>query len=122
MARKTATFKIEGYEESFELRELTVKEIIGLMQSDLDTSLDGFKQLLDKFLPLCSNIKPNDLYSMTPSELEDIWNKFKEINSVFLRVSQQMGIEQMLGDLKEAVIRDFSNLLADSLKKAIPES
>lgn len=122
MARKTTTFQIEGRESSFEIKELTVKEIIDLMQSDLDTSLDSFKQLFGKFLPLCSNIKPEEFYSMTPSELENLWDKFKEINSVFFKVSQQMGMDQMLGDLKEAVIKDFSNLFVDSLKKGIPES
>ena len=121
MARKTATLKIEGRKDPFELKEMTVKEIIDLMQGDFDTSLDGLKQLIDKFLPLCSNIKQEDLYSMTPSEIEGIWEQFKEINSVFFRVSQQMGLNSMLGDLKEAVIKDFSSSLAALSKKDMSE-
>lgn len=126
MARKTTTFSIEGREEHVELRELKVREIINLLQSDNQgQSLGDFKQLINNFLPKCSNLKIDDFYDMAPSEIELVWNKFKEVNSVFLKVSQQMGIERLLGDFKavvmQAITEDFSKLLADSLKKDMSE-
>jgi len=126
MARKTSTFKIEGRDKPIELKELTVKEIINLIQGDYGNSLEDLKCIITKFLPLCSNLSIEDFNSMTPSELEIIWSKFKEVNSSFLAVSQQVGLERMLGNLKEIVVKsvteDFSRLLADSLKKVTPES
>lgn len=126
MARKTTTFPIEGREEHVELRELKVREIINLLQSDNQgQSLGDFEQLISDFLPKCSNLKIDDFYDMAPSEIELIWSKFREVNSVFLKVSQQMGIEQLLGDFKvvvlQAITEDFSKLLVDSLKKDMSE-
>jgi len=121
MARKTTTFKIEGRDGEVELKELRVNEIINLFQSDYDTTISGFKSLISKFLPLCSNLSQSDLYSMTPSELEIVWSKFKEVNSVFLKVSQQIGVEKLLGDMKlmfiETVTKDFSKLLVNFSKR-----
>lgn len=126
MARKTTTFPIDGREGQIELRELSVKEIINIMQDESGNSMSDFKVLISKFLPKCSNLqKIEDLYDFTPSEIETIWEKFKEVNSVFLKVSQQMGLHKLLGDFREklieAVTEDFSELLVDSLKKDIPK-
>jgi len=126
MARKALTFSIDGREESVELYELRTKDIIELLQDDnLGSSIKDFKNLINKFLPKCSNLKVEDFYNMYPSEMEIVWEKFKEVNSVFLRVSQQMGLNQMLGDFKEVVVKaiteDFSGSLADLLKKDMSE-
>lgn len=143
MARKTTSFSIEGREGQVELRELKTKHIISILQigkenksdstnkdSNDESKSDGrslgdFKQIIKEYLPKCSNLKINEFYDMAPSEIELVWNKFKEVNSVFLKVSQQMGINQLLGDLKvvilEAISEDFSKLLASSLKKDIQE-
>jgi len=126
MARKTTTFPIEGRDEQVELKELTVREIMNLLQGDnTGQTLGDFKQLVTSFLPKCSNLEINDFYDMPPSDIELIWTKFKEVNSVFLKVSQQMGMEKLLGDFKvvilEAITEDFSKLLVDSLKKDMSE-
>jgi len=95
MARKTTTFSIEGRDKPIELRELTIRDIIPLLEEgeseNKDDSLDGFKALFQKFLPKCSNLdKIEDLYDIAPSDIEMIWEKFKDVNSVFLKVSQQL--------------------------------
>ena len=44
MARKTETFEIEGYDKKFTVNELTVKQIISLIQNDVQevgSNLDG---------------------------------------------------------------------------------
>lgn len=123
MARKTTTFQIDGYERNFIVNELTVKQIIDLVQKDVeDTSLTGLKDQFLSFLPVASNIKLADLYDMTPGDIKIVWEKFKEINSTFFEVSQQLGLGSLLEDLKKAIIGDFGKLLADSSKLDTSES
>ena len=125
MARKTTTFNIDGYEKSFTVNELTVKEIIGLMQEDEseDVSLEGFRDKLSKsVLPKCTNVTMDELIEMVPSDIKIIWDKFNEVNSVFFDVAHKMGLQSMLDELKAAIIADFSRLLVSSLKLDIPTS
>ena len=122
MARKTKTFQIEGYEKPFTVYELTVKQIIDLMQQDTtDVSLLGLKGQFEQFLPLASNLTLEELYRMAPSEIKVIWENFKEINAVFFELSQQVGMTNLLDEFKKAIIEDFGKLLAISSRPAIPE-
>jgi hypothetical protein len=115
--RITKTFKIEGYDKSFEVKELKVKEIIGLMAGDEsvldDLSIEKFKELAtDKFLPIASNIEFNELEEMTPSELIEVWDHFKEVNKSFFDLAQKMGLQEMIDRIKEAIIVDFGRTVA----------
>lgn len=123
MARKSTTFQIEGYEKSFTVNELTVKQIIELLRQDFgDTSLDGLKKQFETFLPVASNVTLSDLYEMSPSDIKVIWDKFKEINNTFFDLSQQAGLGDLLGKMKEAITADFGKLLVSSLKLDTEES
>jgi predicted nucleic acid-binding OB-fold protein len=127
--RKTNTFEIEGYEKSFTVNELTIKEIISLIQEE---TLGGEKDSLDlaklkenfetRLLPLCSNIKMSDLEDMAPSELKLIWEKFKEVNSDFFVIARKAGADKILARLKEALIADFSSYVVDSSSQDTSES
>ncbi len=128
--RKTNTFEIEGYDKSFKVKELTIKEIISLMQEENLGGGDGdslnLAKLKENFetrlLPLCSNIKMSDLEDMAPSELKLIWEKFKEVNSDFFEVARNAGAEKILARLKEALIADFSSYVVDSSSQDTLES
>jgi len=123
MARKTKTFEIEGYEKSFTVYELTVKQIMDLMQQDIqDTTLTGLTAQFESFLPLASDIKLPQLYDMTPSDIKIIWERFKEVNDTFFVVSQQAGLGDLLGALKKAIVEDFGKLLVSSSKQDMSES
>jgi len=118
--KKTTTFKIEGHEKSFKVNELTIKDIIGLMQDEGIQTQDiaSLKSVFsDTLLPLCSNIKLDELIEMTPSELKEVWGHFKSINTVFFEMAQTLGLMDVVGDLKKAAIADFSKLLALSSKQ-----
>ncbi len=119
--RKTETFKIEGYEKSFTVKELTVKEIISLTSSDLlggDASIASLKENFEtRLLPICSNIEMSDLAEMAPSEIVHIWDKFKSVNSDFFEIARKAGLDSILTKLKEALIADFSSYVADSSKQ-----
>lgn len=120
MARKTTTFQIDGYDQQFTVYELTVKQVMGIMQDDAaDTSLLGLLDQLKKFLPIASTVTVEQLYEMPPSDIEVIWEKFKEVNKTFFDLSQQAGLGELLGEMKRAIIEDFGKLLVTSSKEAM---
>ena len=113
--RKTITFKIEGYDKSFEVKELSVKEIIGLMQDEgiQGQDLNSLKAIFtERLLPLCVNVDINELVEMVPSEIMIMWNHFKAMNSDFFDMAQKLGLAEVIADLKKAAIDDFLKLLA----------
>lgn len=123
MARKMKTFQIEGREGDVEVKELTVSEILKLMQHEGDdTSLKGFVDMVGEFLPLATNLKMEQLKDMAPSDIKVVWEKFREVNDTFFEVSQQVGMGDLLGQLKKAIIKDFGKLLVSSSKVGMLES
>lgn len=123
--KKKITFKIEGYEKSFMVQELTVKELINLIQGDTfkGTDLSDLKSVFfDELLPMCSNITQDDLMEFAPSELEVAWDKFREMNKSFFGMAQTLGLTDVLQELKQAAIKDFGNLLVVLPKQDTPES
>lgn len=125
--RKTASFKIDGYDRSFEVYELTIRMIIDLMQDEKLTSanltLSDFREYFgDTVLPAVANITMEDVIDMAPSDLKDIWDKFKEVNATFFELARQMGLESILEDLRRAIIEDSLKLLAPSLSAVTSSS
>lgn len=119
--RNTKAFKIEGYEKQFEVRELTVAEIISLMSSEdgedesPDTSIAEFANRFDKvLLPLACNLDIEELKAMPPSDIMEIWDRFQEVNKSFFDLARAAGLDKTFTGLKEAIIADFSNLLVSS--------
>lgn len=119
--RNTKAFKIEGYEKQFEVRELTVAEIISLMSSEdgedesPDTSIAEFAKRFDKvLLPLACNLDIEELKAMPPSDIMEIWDRFQEVNKSFFDLARAAGLDKTFTGLKEAIIADFSNLLVSS--------
>ncbi|RLC88913.1 MAG: hypothetical protein DRJ03_01340 [Chloroflexi bacterium] len=126
MARKTETFKIEGYDKSFTVTELTVKQIIGLVQDDVQTAGDDFDALrsifADKVLPLASNVTMEDLVEMAPSDIKEFWDHFYKVNSVFFEMARKSGLKAVLETLQTAILSDFGKWLAGSLRPDIKTS
>ena len=115
--RKTITFKIEGYDKSFIVKELSVNEIIGLMQDEgiQGQDLNSLKSVFtERLLPLCVNIEMSELTEMVPSEIMVLWDHFKEMNKDFFGMAQKLGLADVVKDLKKAAIKDFLKLLAVS--------
>ena len=123
--RKERKFKIEGNDKSIEVYELRVKEIISLIEEDTlgDLSLSAMKTMfVDRLLPISSNLTWKDLLEMAPSEIEQCWDVFREVNASFFVGIKAMGLTSMVNTVKEAIISDFSNMLAGLSKPVIPES
>jgi hypothetical protein len=118
--RNTKTFEIEGCGKTFIVKELKVKEILSLMSGDLleDTSIDALKKnFSDVLLPMCSNIEISDLEEMTPSELEVVWEHFREANKSFFGMARKMGLGEMVENIKQGMIMDFGRTVAPSSKQ-----
>jgi len=118
--RKVKTFKIEGYDQTFEIRELKVKEILDLFQK-ADTALadlNSFRQVfINEILERCTNIKFEDLLEMSPSEVEEIWNQFREVNKAFFDLAHKMGLTELLEQIQKAIIKDLSQLFVSLSKQ-----
>ena len=120
--RKSKQLEIEGHAKAFTINELTIEQIINFMQVDEDSdplgdlSVEGIKTLAEKYLPEVSNVTLEDMRKMAPSEVMTLVEAFKEVNSDFLSVAQKLGLTEVLGNLKRAIMSDFSNLLVSLLK------
>ncbi|MBU0995395.1 MAG: hypothetical protein KJ737_23100 [Proteobacteria bacterium] len=116
--RKHKTIKIDDREIT--VKELRVKDYITLFQfeekkdPDLETILSQVKAILPKVV----NIAVDDMLDMAPSEIDLIWNTFKEVNASFLGAAQKLGLEKIVAEIKSAILADFSLLAAGSLKQA----
>jgi len=134
MARKTKTLQIDDRE--VEVRELTVRQIIDLVESDklFSTGEDSKEGLLGSLsdtldahlLKLCTNIKTEDFLEMAPSDIKEIWNAFREVNATFFDVARQAGLLEAIENIKEEIVKtikeDFLKLPAGLLKQDTSES
>lgn len=107
--RKSKTIKIDDREIT--IKELRVKDVRQLLEMS-DASEDDVMKLLDRFLPVVTDLKSSDLDEMAPSELKLLWETFKEVNADFLEMTGRLGITKMLGDL---IQKHFSETFAGLL-------
>ena len=113
--RKREPIKIDKREIT--VKELTVREILEIAElknvtSD-NLSIDVFKKEFSNYLPRAvEGVKVEDLLDMAPSELKEIYDKFKEVNGVFFDVARSVGLGELMDNIKTAIQKDFLKLLA----------
>ncbi len=110
MAGKSVKFTIDGIDKTFIFSELTVNQILELVdvfKNVDDISIMGLLEKLDDFLPMLGNVTRSDLKSMAPSEIEELFDKFKSVNSSFFKVAGLLGLSEMGQEIKKAFISDF---------------
>lgn len=110
---------IEIDEVKITVHELTVEEIINIGQNkalkDKSTDLSDFKALFEIHLPKAlTGVTFDELVKMAPSDLKQIYDTFKEVNSVFFAVARSVGLGELLNQVIQAIQKDFLRLLADS--------
>jgi hypothetical protein len=103
---------------SITVYELTVQQIIDLIN---DSAVEGkslleFRKFLSRHMDKFTSLTIEQAATMAPSELKNIYDSFKEVNSTFFEVAQQAGLINLLSELKVAIVEDFSGLLVASLK------
>ncbi len=109
--RKTKTIKIDNKE--IVVRELRVKDIRNMLSKS--DKLDGVNDVF-AMLPACVNLEPAELDEYAPSELQLIYDAFKEVNAVFFSLAAKSGI---FGILKSSILKNLTDICADLLPPAI---
>jgi hypothetical protein len=104
------------------VKEFTTAEVFEFFSFEKvapkDESLDSFREQIDQYLPKClDGIDLDGLKQLPPSKLKEIWTAFKECNSVFFEVAQQMGLGSWVERLRSAFANDFGRMFAGSLKR-----
>ena len=101
------------------VRELTVREIINLTNDKTllggkgELTLTALREQADKYLPqFLEGITVEQMIDMAPSDLEIIYDKFKEVNKTFFGAARTVGLDQLMEQLKLTLQREFLKLLA----------
>ncbi len=106
------------------VKELTVGEILDLMQSegDADDSLTAFGRKADSFLQVSCGLALEDLKAFAPSQIKMLYEKFREVNQAFFDLARTLRAQEMLAgigeELKRSLASDFRELLSASSKPA----
>ncbi len=106
--RKSKIIKIDDQE--FTIKELKVRDIYELMGGEDDSMLTR----IDSALGRCSDMTREQMMDMTPSDLQGIWEGFKEVNASFLSMAAQVGLDDLPGMLK--------NILQEQLTASLPQA
>lgn len=141
------TKDVEIDKRVYTVRELTVKEIIGVFErhdesvlkkkeestdaGDTDTtgSIGFLKSELQEMLNLAlEKGKEGEEYTMdhfidfAPSDLKLLYDTFREVNQVFFDIARQLGAGKIVEDMIAQIRISFSGVLATSLSRGMSES
>jgi len=137
------TKDVEIDKRVYTVRELTVKEIIGVFErhdeskkkedttdsTDTTGSIGFLKSELQEMLNLAlekgkegEEYTMDDFIDMAPSDLKLIYDTFKEVNKVFFDIARQLGAGGIVEDMIAQIRMSFSGVLAASLSRGMLES
>ena len=110
--RKTTAFTIENDRGTLDVRlhELTVREVLALGEQ---FGKGPLVQDLERLLPRVSNLTTNDLLDMTPGELEQVWDEFREVNEAFFRIAGVLGFGRVLEAFRAQLRSDLMEAALD---------
>lgn len=111
----------DGQPLSVTVHELTVQQIIDLMNDDRlgVRQLANFKSFLEGNIGKFTTMTMEQALRMAPSDLKRVYEAFREVNAVFFEVAREAGLTGLLLELKRAIIEDFSKLLVASLNQGM---
>ena len=130
--RKKTTVTIDN--KKYEIKELTVEEIIQLGQSNkffgtsnsdngveenpkndsVKDSVEDFDMLksdIEAIMDASCDFKMSDLRKLAPSEINLLFEAFKEVNSDFFGWLKVLGIAELLDQIRAALLQNFSKML-----------
>ena len=123
-----------GSDIRLEVKELTVEQILKFyddfakMESgseEDDSSGAGplaYVETLFKLSIEAEHFTFEDLKKLTPSEIKEIYNTFKDVNKVFFEVSQSLGLNNALEGLVAEAKKDFTKIFLVSSNEDTPTS
>jgi hypothetical protein len=102
--RKTGTITIN--DKVITINELTVKQILTIKDELSGTAL---MDIITKHLPFLIDVEPEFLMELAPSDLEEIYDKVKEVNGSFFRV---IPLDKMLAGYQETALQTITSGLS----------
>ena len=106
--RQTKSIKIDDLEIT--VKELRVKDIRQMLDSLSDIS--GVEHALE-LLPMVTDLPPEKLDDMAPSELNQVWEAAREVNAFFLGLLEKGGV---ITALKTSILGNLTKSFAGSSK------
>ena len=115
--RKRKTIKIDDRELT--VKELTVGQILGLYDVlSGDASMgDMLGRGLELLPELVEGLDPEELKALAPSEIGIIIAAVREVNAAFFSAARLAGLQGLLGELRDSIMKDLSALAAGYAKR-----
>ncbi|MDR2550020.1 MAG: hypothetical protein LBD10_07485 [Desulfobulbus sp.] len=99
--------------KSFTLKELPVRTVWELLNNEQAAGTGGQADHCKQLLRLaCPELTDEALLDLYPSEIEELWHGFEEVNAAFLGVVRRIGLIDILID-------SFKPVLAAEFGKAL---
>lgn len=96
--RKRETLKIDDREIT--VHELRVKDWRKVLSGLEESDAGDLSSRLEELLPLATDLTLEQMDEMAPSELEAVWEKFREVNASFFGRLRRMGLtEEVLAEM-----------------------
>lgn len=98
----------------YEIRPLDIKQTF---EDNIENINDktSFFDIFELFMPFCSDIKSSDFFELYPSEMEIIFETFKEVNAFFFKVAAGIGIQDYLNQILLIIRKDLFQNFASIL-------
>ena len=113
--QKTKTIHIGT--RSFTIKELPVRKVWDLVNGE-----DGQVSMLDKCRELlklgCPELDTEVLLDLYPSEIEELWRGFEEVNAAFLATARLIGLDRALIEGARTIVTTSIGQFASLLPQA----
>jgi hypothetical protein len=124
--RGQLAFTIPGNAKTFCVYELTVRQLITLLQGGAFEKLLGgesaLAELRDVVLPMATNLTAEELLDLTPGELTLVLEKLREVNAAFFDLARKTGVLEVLAQIRGAFVATCSAWLSSWSKRGMPAS
>ncbi|WP_153306038.1 hypothetical protein [Desulfatiglans anilini] len=125
MMRRHKVVKIDDREIT--VKELKIKDFIEIMEAvEANEKAGGEKksltELIDDYLSRATDARLMDFCEMAPSELQSIWDAFKEVNAAFFGMAQTLGLGKMAVEFKEIITQELKSSLSGEFGKIFAAS
>lgn len=96
----------EGLKREIKVYEIRPKDLIESFERG-----GSFSLMIENILPLCTNLKLEEILDLFPSDMELLWDSFKSVNSTFFLTAGKMGIlKKRLTEIWTAIQEDISTI------------
>lgn len=96
----------EGLKREVKVYEIRPKDLIKSFEKG-----GSFNLMIENILPLCTNLKVDEILDLFPSDMELLWDSFKGVNATFFLTTGKMGLlKKKLTEIWAAIQEDLSQI------------